>query len=348
MKLTVNHGGEAVMRLTTTTHRHREQLADTMTATLFYCMYVVGYMDREYRQLMEEMQKAGLYARENKRTVNAIAGSVNSLMRIQRFAHNEILRQVMDKTMRHWKPEYDRDNSTDIMLRLQTMAMSRCNAEWTKFQANLSNMLHRILRRQERREAARLTLSMNALANIMLTAITAMRDNFRQIYLSCTAPMQDSMHHVDSIIQHTKQLSLRIAPETDEKMADDIWSSAATASLQEFSYSLMDNTREHTMQQFYQSDRSFLRWYMGRAVMEYRDRGRLPRPVVDEIKRAVGGRFLLLCKELKAWSGVVAADDDPLDIADRMEERSGSVDTRYTEMLVSRILCDGELGKGVN
>lgn len=62
MKLTVNHGGEAVMRLTTTTHRHREQLADTMTATLFYCMSVVGYMDREYRQLMEELS-GSVYAR---------------------------------------------------------------------------------------------------------------------------------------------------------------------------------------------------------------------------------------------------------------------------------------------
>jgi hypothetical protein len=348
MKLTVNQGGEAVMRLTTTTHRHREELADTMTATLFYCMYVVGYMDREYRQLTEEMQKAGLYVRENKRTVNAIADSVNNLMRIQRFAHNESLRQVMDKTMRHWKPEYDRDNSTDIMLRLQTMAMSRCNTEWTKFQANLSNMLHRVVRREERKPAVRLTLSVNALANIMLTSISAMRDVWRRIYPPYTSPMQDSMHHVDSIIQHTCALSMRIAPETAHDKAVDIWSEAATTSLQEFSYSLMDNTREHTMQQFYQSDRSFLRWYMGRAVMEYRDRGRLPRPVVDEIKQAVSGHFLSLCKELKAWSRLVDADDDPLDIADRMEERSGSVYTRYTEMLIRRLLCDGELGKGMN
>lgn len=248
----------------------------------------------EYRKCMELMQKAGLYVRENKRTVNAIADSVNNLMCIQRFAHNESLRQVMDKTMRHWKPEYDRDNSTDIMLRLQTMAMSRCNTEWTKFQANLSNMLHRVVRSEERKPAVRLTLSVNALANIMLTSINAMRDVWRKIYPSYTSPMQDSM------------------------------------------------------QQFYQSDRSFLRWYMGRAVMEYRDRGRLPRPVVDEIKQAVSGHFLSLCKELKAWSGIVDADDDPLDIADRMEELSGSVYTRYTEMLISRLLCDGELGKGMN
>ena len=72
-------------------------------------------------------------------------------------------------------------------------------------------------------------------------------------------------------------------------------------------------------------------------MLEYREKGKLPKEVTEEVRKVMGGHYLLLLKEWKAWSRTDLDGCDAMDVADKMDELKNTTYTRWTEEMMAVI-----------
>lgn len=114
--LTTGWGGNP--QLLRPTGETRMQVARLYNTTCIYYMYILGYLDMEFRMLKENAISLGIYQREVKKDINIIATEAMELAKIVRQCEVERMKEVMENGLKHWAAEYKADFGDDLLNRL--------------------------------------------------------------------------------------------------------------------------------------------------------------------------------------------------------------------------------------
>lgn len=314
------------------------QVARLYNTTCIYYMYLLGYLDMEFRLLKEDAINLGIYQREVKKDINIIATEAQELAKIIRQCQLERMKMVMEITLKHWASEYKSDFGDDLLMRLQALAMRECGEDWVKFVALTSNFVNREIKDERMQPLVKHMMTVNGVANCMKTAGKAYEDFAIRSMLRGWPSLSGDLKRVQAIIKASERLNARWTLGKDERSRE--YFSQASKQLNKFSFGLIDRTSDKVNLEFFESEKNFLKWYAGRAVLEYRNKGKLPKEVVEEARKVMGGHWLCLLKEWKAWSRTDIDGCDAMDIADQMDELSGTNYTKWTEEMIALLLIE--------
>ena len=314
------------------TEESRMQVARLYNTTCIYYMYILGYLDMEFRLLKEDAIELGIYRMDVKKDINIIATEAVELQKIIRQCEVERMKAVMENGLKHWAAEYKADFGDDLLNRLQALAMREGGEDWIKFVALTSNFVNREVKNVREQPLVKHMMVVNGLANCMKTAGAEYERFARNSMLRGWPSLSGDLKRVQAIIKATERLNARWAMGKDEKSRQ--YFELAAKQLNKWSFGLIDRTSDKVNREFFDSERNYLKWYAGRAVLEYREKGKLPKEVTEEVRTVMKGHYLLLLKEWKMWSRTELDGCDAMDIADRMDELAGTSYTRWTcEML---------------
>lgn len=320
------------------TEATRMKVARMYNTTCIYYMYLLGYLDMEFRLLKEDAINLGIYQREVKRDINIIATEAQELAKIIRQCQLERMKMVMENTLKHWAAEYKADFDDDLLNRLQALAMRECGEEWVKFVALTSNFVNRDVKDESMQPLVKHMLTVNGVANCMKTAGNEYERQARNSMLRGCPSLSGDLKRVQAIIKASERLNARWTLGKDERSRS--YFEQASKQLNKWSFDLLDRTASKVNMEFFASEKNYLKWYAGRAVQEYRDKGKLPKEVVEEARKVSGGHWLCLMKEWKAWSRTDIDGCDAMDIADQMDEQSGTHYTKWTEEMIALLLIE--------
>lgn len=334
--LTTGWGGNP--QLLRPTGETRMQVARLYNTTCIYYMYILGYLDMEFRMLKEDAISLGIYQREVKKDINIIATEAMELAKIVRQCEVERMKVVMENGLKHWAAEYKADFGDDLLNRLQALAMRECGEDWVKFVALTSNFVNREVKDERMQPLVKHMMTVNGLANCLKTAGKTYEEFARNSLLRGWPSLSGDLKRVQAIIKASERLNARWTLGKDEKSRQ--YFDQAARQLNKWSFGLIDNTSDKVNREFFDSETNYLKWYAGRAVLEYREKGKLPKEVTEEVRKVMGGHYLLLLKEWKMWSRTDLDGCDAMDVADKMEEQKNTNYTRYTEEMMAVMLME--------